>query len=104
MTASVFKPDNWILLEFKQKNKRWYQVLSSWDDSRYRMSSAVEAIIQNDDGLTFITKNGSKYECLLSRRVMNDFLKETYNNWSEAAEEESKGNLTIQIVETLSSI
>lgn len=104
MSEKVYVPDKWVVLEFDQKGKKWHRLLAAWDDvskDYWRVSSTIKDVKISEGKYTITSENGTKYICSLDNVGLTTVSENVYENWVSAAEEETKGNLQIHIVDAL---
>lgn len=69
MSTKEYKPDNWIVFEFKgPDNKLHRKVLAGWsgsylDGSSWKVNSGIKNTTQDNDYLYFEGYSGSVYKC-----------------------------------------
>ena len=88
---SAYTPDRWVILEVDTGVEKFKRALSGWcggylHGDSWRLSSAIDEMIETETGYTFTTESGSEYELKNSAYGMSGLTGSIYSHMLEEVE------------------
>ena len=83
---ATFNPDQWVVVEVKTPHHHGRKVLASWHGDyiagdRWRMSSGITKVDDNNDHYVFHNESGSIYKCFKQSQGMSVYTAALFEDW-----------------------
>ena len=79
-------PDRWVVIEISTPEETIKKVLATWygdftNGERWRVSSGITEVEDNDDHYLFHNHSGSTYQCSKKSQGMGSYTSTIYESW-----------------------
>jgi len=101
IVKSHYTPDKWVVIEINNGVQTYRKILGSWyggfaGSDSWKLSSAIDEIIIEDDVYHFYNHSGSLYNCHKSSYGMSSYAGSIYQGWvDESEKEDSRVKITL---------